>query len=87
MEDKCYYCSRNFYCNKNVVSIRKTGQKSYENIFNFIEAKNNDEMCPYNKATFSSELVEKLLKIYCPKTDWYMIRLWGVELHFLSVKS
>lgn len=56
-----------FYCNKNVVSIRKTGQKSYENIFNFIEAKNNDETCPYNKATFSSELVEKLLKIYCPK--------------------
>ena len=44
----------------------KTGQKVYENIFNLIEAKNNDGICPYNKATFSSELCEKLLNIYAP---------------------
>ena len=54
-----------FHCNKKVVSTRATGQKSYENIFNFIETKNNDGICPYNKATFSSDLVEKLLSIYC----------------------
>lgn len=36
----------------------------YENIFNFIEAKNNDGPCPYNKATYSSELCHKLLDIY-----------------------
>lgn len=53
-----------FKCNKKVKSCSKTGQKYYENIFNFIEAKNNDGSCSLNKATFSSELVEKLLDIY-----------------------
>lgn len=55
-----------FYCNKPVVGIRKTGQKSYGNIFNFIEAKNNDGACPYNKATYSSDLCRQVLQIYCP---------------------
>lgn len=55
-----------FYCNKPVVGKRKTGQKSYGNIFNYIEAKNNDGSCPYNKATYSSDLCKQLLNIYCP---------------------
>lgn len=55
-----------FRCNKRVKSLRKTGQKSYESITNFLEAANNDEKCPYNKATFSSDLVIKLLEIYAP---------------------
>lgn len=38
----------------------------YENIFNFVEAANNDGPCLLNKATYSSELCEKLLNIYCP---------------------
>ena len=58
---------RTFYCNKKVTAMRKTGQKMYENIFNFVEAKNNDEACPYNKATFSSDLVKHLLTIYAPQ--------------------
>lgn len=62
------FCRKNevktFNCNKRVVSVRKTGQKSYENIYNYVEAKNNDGSCPYNKATYSTELCEKLLKIY-----------------------
>lgn len=53
-----------FRSNKKVVSTRKTGQKMYESIYNFIEAKNNDGSCPYNKATYSTELCEKLLSIY-----------------------
>ena len=57
---------KTFYCNKKIKSYRKTGQPSYENICNFIEAKNNDGSCPYNKATYSSELCEKLLKLYAP---------------------
>lgn len=57
---------KSFYCNKKVTSYRKTGQKAYENIYNFIEAKNNDGACPYNKATYSSELCEHLLSLYCP---------------------
>lgn len=56
-----------FYCNKPIVSYRKTGQASYGNIFNFIEAKNNDGSCPYNKATYSSDLCKRLLNIYCDK--------------------
>ena len=49
-----------------IKSIRKDrpNQIYYENVFNFIEAKNNDGACKLNKATFSSELVEKLLSIY-----------------------
>lgn len=57
---------KTFNANKAVKSVRKDRptQIYYENVFNFIEAKNNDGVCPYNKATFSSELVEKLLAIY-----------------------
>lgn len=56
-----------FHCNKKVTSYRETGQPAYENIFNVVEAKNNDEICPYNRATYSSELCEKLFRIYAPK--------------------
>ena len=55
-----------FFANKKVTSTSRTGQKYYENIFNFIEAKNNDGACPLNKATYSSELCDKLLSIYAP---------------------
>lgn len=55
-----------FFCNKPIKGYRTTGQKSYGNVFNYIEAKNNDGACPYNKATYSSELCEKLLNLYCP---------------------
>lgn len=58
---------KTFHCNKKIKDYRKTGQPSYENIYNIIEANNNDGSCPYNKATFSSELCEKLLKLYAPK--------------------
>jgi len=56
---------KTFNTNKQVKSIiKKTGQKNYENIYNFIEAKNNDGSNCLNKATFSTDLVEKLLDIY-----------------------
>lgn len=54
---------KTFNANKKVVSVRKTGQKNYENIPNFVVAKVSDQVCPY-KATFSSDLVMKLLRIY-----------------------
>jgi DNA modification methylase len=48
-----------------VVSLSKgTGQKNYQNIYNFIEAKNNDGSCKIHKATYSSDLCSKLLEIY-----------------------
>ena len=58
---------KSFHCNKQVKSYRKTGQAAFENIFNLIEAKNNDGSTVLNKATFSSELVEKLLALYAPE--------------------
>ena len=54
-----------FECNKKVKSINpRTNQKYYENIFNFIEAPNNDGVCDLNKSTYSSELCEKLIGLY-----------------------
>lgn len=65
------FCRKNefktFNANKSVTSVRKTGQKMYENIFNFIEAKNNDGSNKLNKATFSTDLILKLLNIYVKK--------------------
>ena len=70
-EDIFVFCRKNeyttFHANKEVLSIsggKRSGQKNYQVIFNFIEAKNNDGVCPINKATFSSELCEKLMAIY-----------------------
>lgn len=56
--------NKTFISNKGVKSVSKTGQKFYENIFNFIEAPNNDGICKFNKATFSSKLVLSLLEMY-----------------------
>lgn len=55
---------KTFLANKKVKSQSKTGQNYYENIYNFIEAKNNDGANKLNKATYSSELCEQLLNIY-----------------------
>ena len=57
-----------FNANKRVVSTSKgTGQKNYENVFNYISARNNDGSCEIHKATYSTELCEKLLSIYGQK--------------------
>lgn len=53
-----------FSSNKKVTSTRDTGQLAYENIFNFINAANNDGSCDIHKATYSTELCFKLLDIY-----------------------
>ena len=53
-----------FSTNKKVTSKRTTGQPAYENIFNFINAANNDGSCDIHKATYSTELCFKLLNIY-----------------------
>lgn len=60
---------KTFEINKNVVGKRKTGQKTYENKFNFIEAKNNDKSTPINKATYSTDLMNKLFDIYVKSGD------------------
>lgn len=61
-------CRKNEYktytSNKKVTKQNEKGQKYYENIFNIIKAPNNDGPCNLNKATFSSDMVLELLKIY-----------------------
>lgn len=56
--------------NRRIKSVsEKTGQSYYEVEYNFVEANNNDGKCKLNQATYSSELVEKLLKIYCNQEE------------------
>lgn len=57
-----------FKANKEVSTINeKTKQKFYKNYFNTIEARNNDGFKTKLKATYSTELVEKLIYTYFPK--------------------
>lgn len=67
------FCRKNefatFNCYKGITSERKTGQTMYKNVFNFIEAPNNDENCPIHKAAFSTILCRKLILLYTKEGD------------------
>ncbi len=55
---------KTYHCNK---KLKKEGigkNKFYYCMYNYIEARNNDGANPLNKATFSTELCEKLLDMY-----------------------
>lgn len=57
-----------FKANKTISKINeKTNQKFYKGYTNFIEAKNNDGIKSKLKASFSEDLVKKLIDIYFPK--------------------
>ena len=57
-----------FKANKVISKINeKTNQKFYKGYTNFIEAKNNDGVKSNLKASFSEDLVKKLIDIYFPK--------------------
>jgi DNA modification methylase len=58
-----------FFMNKEITSTNANGQNYYENKFNFIDARNNDGTNNLNKATFSTELVRKLILIYTKEND------------------
>jgi len=79
---------KTFNANKKIVStIERTGQANYENIYNFIEAKNNDKSCKLNKATFSSELIEKLLLMYAKKDFVIYDNFMGTGTTALACKN
>ena len=61
--------AKTFNCYKKKLKERNTGQAIYENVYNFITAKNNDSSTELNKATFSSELIRKLLLLYTKRND------------------
>jgi DNA modification methylase len=54
---------------KKITNTSKTGQNYYEVVNNYIEAKNNDGPNELNKATFSTDLVSKLINIYGTEGD------------------
>jgi DNA modification methylase len=58
-----------FTTNKKITSTSNKGQDFYEVFYNFIEASNNDCSNDLNKATYSTELVRKLLLIYTKEND------------------
>ena len=41
----------------------------YNNHFNYVEAPNNDEVCPIHKATYSTLLCRKLMLLYSKEGD------------------
>lgn len=60
---------QSFNTNKKILTTSKRGQSFYEVFYNFIEAPNNDVSNDLNKATFSTELVRKLLVMYTKEND------------------
>lgn len=75
------FCRRSefktFTSNKKVMSTRSNGQKMYENVFNFFEAKNNDGQTKINMATFSTDFVESLIDRYVRSSDVVMDNFSG----------
>ena len=79
---------KTFKANKKVTRVREdTGQKYYENVFNFVEAKNNDGACPIHKAIYSTEFCEKLLKIYAKKGDTIYDPFIGIGTTALAARK
>lgn len=58
-----------YKANKPIASRGKNGQIYYGNVLNYIEAANNDGATDLNKATFSTEFVEKMLDMYAVGDD------------------
>jgi site-specific DNA-methyltransferase (adenine-specific)/modification methylase len=58
-----------FNCYKEKGVQRPNGQQHYKNYFNFLEAPNNDEVCPIHKATYSTILCRKLMLLYSKEGD------------------
>ena len=64
-----------FVSNKKVASqFEKTGQKLYSPFYNIFEARNNDGSNDLNKATYSTEFVDRLIDLYVPDgSDWVVL--------------
>ena len=58
-----------FNSNKKVTTTSNKGQDFYEVFYNYIEASNNDGSNELNKATYSTDLVRKLLLLYTQEND------------------
>lgn len=63
---------------KEVTSVSDKGQKYYQIVDNYLEAKNNDGPNDLNKATFSTDLVTKLIDIYGTPGDLVYDNFGGI---------
>ncbi len=91
VEDVFVFCRKSEYltfsCNKEVSKVGVTGQTFYKNYYNFIEAKNNDGPCELNKATYSTDLCNFLLSLYCKEGDLIYDPFMGTGTTAVSAKS
>lgn len=79
---------KNFNANKEISSINNnTGQKFYKNYTNFIEAKNNDGYKCHLKASYSQELVNKLINVYFKEGEIIYDPFMGIGTTALSCIS
>ena len=58
-----------FYANKRVTKISKTGQKYFTTYYNLLEAKNNDGKVDGHEATFSTEFASFFINLYSNIND------------------
>ena len=65
-----------FPSNKKIVNQFATGQNLYSPFYNIFEARNNDGSNDLNKATFSTQFVDRLIDLYVPdeqRNDWTVL--------------
>ena len=65
-----------FPSNKKIVNQFATGQNLYSPFYNIFEARNNDGSCELNKATFSTQFVDRLIDLYVPdeqRNGWIVL--------------
>ena len=58
-----------FKANKTVSSVSRTGQKYYNNYYNFIEARNNDGKVEGHEATFSPDFASFFIDLYSKENE------------------
>ena len=77
-----------FETNKEISKVNeKTGQKFYKNYTNLVEAKNNDGIKCDLKASYSTELVSKLINIYFKKDSLIYDSFLGIGTTAVSCKE
>lgn len=76
-----------FKTNKKMISRSTSGQAIYENIYNFFEAENNNTSNSLNKATFSTDFVDEIIKRYVSKDDVVLDNFSGTGTTMKSCES
>lgn len=79
--------NKDFNCYKDYDINNKTGQRFFKNYLNKIKTKNNSYKCDIHKATFSEELVRKLLRLYSKEGDIILDPFMGIGTTAFSCKQ